>query len=32
MEHPELLKTPVLRVKEKAAVGFDEDFLRNATC
>ncbi|MGN0906589.1 MAG: arsenate reductase family protein [Bullifex sp.] len=32
MEHPELLRTPILRVREKAKAGFDEEFLRKATC
>lgn len=32
IEHPELLRTPVLRVREKAKIGFDEEFLRKATC
>ncbi len=31
-EHSGLLRTPVLRVKEKAAIGFNEDFLRKAIC
>ncbi len=27
MEHPQLLKTPLLKLKEKVKVGFDEQFL-----
>lgn len=30
IEHPELLKTPILRNKGKAHCGFDEDFIMEA--
>lgn len=31
IEHPELLRTPILRNKTKAHSGFDEEFLKEAS-
>jgi len=32
MEHPELLRVPVLRSKGKAVIGFDEAFIKESAC